>query len=76
MTNTDLFAKGLKVLKEIEAALTDDQWETLQGILCEARDSLPEELQQDLADVTQELNDITLESLTECDEPIAAILTC
>jgi len=64
MTNTDLFAKGLKVLKEIEAALTDDQWETLQGILCEARDSLPEELQQDLADVTLELDELSLEDLS------------
>lgn len=64
MTSTDLFAKGLKVLKEIEAALTDEQWETLQGILCEARDSLPEALQQDLADVTLELDELSLEDLS------------
>ena len=65
MTNTDLFAKGLKVLKEIEAALTDEQWRQLQDILSQARETLPEEQQEALAEVTQELGELSLEDVTE-----------
>ena len=65
MTNTDLFAKGLKVLKEIEAALTDEQWRQLQDILSQARETLPEEQQEALAEVTQELGELSLDDVTE-----------
>jgi len=65
MTDTDLFAKGLKVLKEIEDALTPEQWSQLQHILSQAREALPEEHQEALADVARELSDITLEDLVE-----------
>ena len=65
MTDTDLFAKGLKVLKEIEDALTPEQWRQLQEILSQAREALPEEHQQALAEVAQELSEITLDDLTE-----------
>jgi len=65
MTNTDLFAKGLKVLKEIEAALTDEQWRQLQEILSQARETLPEEQQEALAEVAQELSEVTLDDVTE-----------
>ena len=59
MTNTDLFAKGLKVLKEIEDALTDEQWTQLQAILSQAREQLPEEQQEALAEVAQELGELS-----------------
>ena len=65
MTNTDLFAKGLKVLKEIEAALTDEPWRQLQDILSQARETLPEEQQEALAHVAQELGELSLDDVTE-----------
>jgi len=65
MTNTDLFAKGLKVLKEIEDALTDEQWTQLQTILSQAREQLPEEQQEALAEVAQELGELSLDDVTE-----------
>jgi Spy/CpxP family protein refolding chaperone len=65
MTNTDLFAKGLKVLKEIEDALTDEQWTQLQAILSQAREQLPEEQQEALAEVAQELGELSLDDVTE-----------